>query len=231
VDMMSIGTLLAYTMVGVCVLLLRYRDSSSQSSNFCSYKPLATNDLNDSEEELFPCNNSNTFVFTKKEYLRQCLNLDRVISPTPLSSHVSQHSTIMYTLLCIPVSVLAIHGSSFHHNLMLFFMILKMIMSLIILVRQPQDPSPLPFSVPLVPWLPAASVLINIFLTLKLSWQTWIRFSVWMMLGFLVYGCYGWRNSSEEYRMKGQIPPDEQTTDLKLTKFDQNKNSNDFDIE
>jgi len=231
VDMMSIGTLLAYTMVGVCVLLLRYRDSSSQSSNFCSYKPLATNDLNDSEEELFPCNNSNTFVFTKKEYLRQCLNLDRVISPTPLSSHVSQHSTIMYTLLCIPVSVLAIHGNSFHHNLMLFFMILKMIISLFILARQPQDPSPLPFSVPLVPWLPAASVLINIFLTLKLSWQTWIRFSVWMMLGFLVYGCYGWRNSSEEYRMKGQIPPDEQTTDLKLTKFDQNKNSNDFDIE
>jgi len=229
VDMMSIGTLLAYTMVGVCVLLLRYRDSSSQSSNFCSYKPLATNDLNDSEEELFPCNSSNTFVFSRKEYLRQLFNLDRVISPTPLSSHVAQHSAIMYTILCIPFSILAIHGSSFHHKFMLFFMMLKMIFSLLVLAKQPQDPSPLPFSVPLVPWLPAASVLINIFLTLKLSWQTWVRFSVWMLMGFMVYGGYGWRNSSEEYRMKGQVPPNENTTDLKLGKFDQNKNENDLD--
>eukprot|EP00090_Calanus_glacialis_P016701 TRINITY_DN26134_c0_g1_i1.p1 TRINITY_DN26134_c0_g1~~TRINITY_DN26134_c0_g1_i1.p1 ORF type:complete len:632 (+),score=185.25 TRINITY_DN26134_c0_g1_i1:113-2008(+) len=234
VDMMSIGTLLAYTMVGLCVLLLRYRDSSSQSSNFCSYKPLATNDLNDSEEELFPCNSSNTFVFTRKEYMRQLFNLDKVISPTPLSSHVAQHSAIMYTILCIPFSILVIHGSPFHHKLfppqaMLFFMILKMIFSLVVLNKQPQDPSPLPFSVPLVPWLPAASVLINIFLTLKLSWQTWVRFSVWMLMGFMVYGGYGWRNSSEEYRMKGQVPPNEDTNDLKLGKFDQNKNENDLD--
>jgi len=229
VDMMSIGTLLAYTMVGVCVLLLRYRDSSSQSASFCSYKPLATNDLNDSEEELFPCNanTSNTISFTKKEYLRQCFNLDKVISPTPLSSHVAHHSAIMYTILCIPFSVMAIHGSSFNHQVMMFLMTLKMIFSLIIIAKQPQDPSPLPFAVPLVPWLPAVSVLINIFLTLKLSWQTWVRFSVWMTMGFLVYGLYGWKNSSEEYRMKGQVPPELNTNDLKLSKIDQNKNDMD----
>jgi len=229
VDMMSIGTLLAYTMVGVCVLLLRYRDTSSQSATFCSYKPLATNDLNDSEEELFPCNanTSSTFSFTKKEYLRQCFNLDKVISPTPLSSHVAQHSAIMYTILCIPFSIMAIHGSSFNNKVMLFFMTLKMMFSLIIVAKQPQDPSPLPFAVPLVPWLPAASVLINIFLTLKLSWQTWVRFSVWMTMGFLVYGLYGWRNSSEEYRMKGKVPPELNTNDLKLSKLDQNKNDMD----
>jgi len=228
VDMMSIGTLLAYTMVSVCVLLLRYRDTSSQSATFCSYTPLSTKDLNDSEEELFPCNSntSNNIVFTKKEYLRQCFNLDKVISPTPLSSHVAQHSAIMFTILCIPFSIMAIHGN---HKIMLILMTIKMIISLIIVSKQPQDPSPLPFAVPLVPWLPAASVLINIFLTLKLSWQTWVRFSVWMFVGFLVYGLYGWRNSSEEYRMKGLAPPDQNqiTEDLKLGKFDQNKNDMD----
>lgn len=226
VDMMSIGTLLAYTMVGVCVLLLRYRDSSCQSSNFCSYRPLATNDLNDSEEELFPCNSTNTYVFSKREYLRQCLNLDQVISPTPLSSNVAQHSALMFTVLCIPTSLLCVHGASAQHNLMIVFMVVKMLISLIILAKQPQDPTAIPFSVPLVPWLPAASVFINIFLTLKLSWQTWVRFSVWMMMGFMVYGCYGWKNSSEEYRMKGQVAPDEVSNDLNLHKMDENKNKN-----
>ena len=47
-----------------------------------------------------------------------------------------------------------------------------------------------------VPWLPAASILTNVFLTTKLSLQTWVRFTVWMGVGLLIYGLYGWRNSS-----------------------------------
>ena len=97
-----------------------------------------------------------------------------------------------------------------------------------------QDPNTPPFSVPLVPWLPASSVLTNVMLTTKLSWQTWVRFSVWMTAGFLVYGVYGWRNSSEEYKMKGLQPPEpdnnnEDKGSLKMTKYDQDRNSNYFD--
>ena len=167
-------------------------------------------------------------MFSKREYLRQCLNLDQVISPTPLSSDVAQHSALMFTVLCIPTSLLFVYGTSAHHNLMIVFMVVKMLISLIILAKQPQDPTAIPFSVPLVPWLPAASVFINIFLTLKLSWQTWVRFSVWMMMGFMVYGCYGWKNSSEEYRMKGHVPPEEVSNNLNLHKMDENKTKNDI---
>jgi len=239
VDMMSIGTLLAYTMVGVCVLLLRYRDSSvgSVGSQF-KYSPVSQCDLNDSEEELFPCNAASQGVScNRREYLRQCLNLDQVISPTPLSSHVASHSIILFTLLCVPLSVVLSHESSTSRSMMLAMLIMKMLMCMMVISRQPQDPNSPPFSVPLVPWLPASSVLINILLTTKLSWQTWIRFSVWMAAGFLVYGCYGWRNSSEEYRMQGLKPPnsdqDKQTRNMagevKLSKLDQDKNSNYFD--
>merc|ERR1712127_996922 len=106
-----------------------------------------------------------------------------------------------------------------------------MVISLLILSRQPMDTTNIPFKVPLVPWFPACSILINTFLTLKLSWQTWVRFSIWLSVGLLVYGCYGWRNSSEEYRMKGQIPPNEMKDDLSLDKFDKNKNKSNSKVD
>ena len=48
----------------------------------------------------------------------------------------------------------------------------------------------------LVPVLPAVSILTNVFLTTKLSPETWVRFSVWLLVGILIYAFYGWRNSS-----------------------------------
>ena len=54
----------------------------------------------------------------------------------------------------------------------------------------------------------------------------------------MVYGCYGLRNSSEEYKQKGLKPPEQETMkqivgDLKLDKFgkqqQQDRNSNYFD--
>ena len=46
------------------------------------------------------------------------------------------------------------------------------------------------FKVPLSPVLPIASALICFYLTLNLSVETWIRFVIWMMLGFIIYFSY-----------------------------------------
>ncbi len=51
------------------------------------------------------------------------------------------------------------------------------------------------FSVPLSPWLPWLSAAICVFLMLNLTAETWLRFLVWMAIGFAVYFGYGYRSS------------------------------------
>lgn len=47
------------------------------------------------------------------------------------------------------------------------------------------------FRVPWSPWLPWLSALICLFLMLNLTVETWLRFLVWMLLGFAIYFLYG----------------------------------------
>ena len=52
-----------------------------------------------------------------------------------------------------------------------------------------------PFRVPLSPVVPAISVLACAYLMTNLSLATWIRFVVWMAVGFVVYFGWGRRNA------------------------------------
>lgn len=51
------------------------------------------------------------------------------------------------------------------------------------------------FRVPGNPWLPWLSAALCFYLVLNLSVETWIRFVVWMALGFLIYFAYSRHNS------------------------------------
>jgi APA family basic amino acid/polyamine antiporter len=51
------------------------------------------------------------------------------------------------------------------------------------------------FRVPGNPVVPIASALICLYLMLNLSLETWLRFAIWMVLGFVVYALYGYRRS------------------------------------
>jgi APA family basic amino acid/polyamine antiporter len=65
-----------------------------------------------------------------------------------------------------------------------------------------------PFKVPgnpVVPWLSAA---ICAYLMLTLPLETWIRFAIWMVLGFVIYFVYGYKRSrlSGEPHPSGELP-------------------------
>ena len=91
----------------------------------------------------------------------------------------------------------------------LVFMPTMIFISLVSLTMQPISDEQLNFKVPFVPLLPIASIFINSYLMMKLSFVTWIRFAIWMTIGLVIYAAYGWHNSSEEYRQNGLTPPNE----------------------
>lgn len=62
-----------------------------------------------------------------------------------------------------------------------------------------------PFRTPFSPVLPALSAICCIGLMTNLAADTWLRFVVWLLLGLLVYGFYGYRHSLVGRRAAGEV--------------------------
>ncbi|GBP33886.1 High affinity cationic amino acid transporter 1 [Eumeta japonica] len=72
-----------------------------------------------------------------------------------------------------------------------------LVLLLLVLYRQPrQNTKHLSFAVPLVPLVPYLSVCMNVYLMMQLDHQTWLRFIIWLVVGYLIYFFYGVRNST-----------------------------------
>lgn len=65
----------------------------------------------------------------------------------------------------------------------------------VIVLRRTRPDLPRAFRTPWVPVLPIVSVLACLWLMINLPTETWWRFLVWMLAGFVVYYGYGYRKS------------------------------------
>jgi basic amino acid/polyamine antiporter, APA family len=65
----------------------------------------------------------------------------------------------------------------------------------VIVLRRTRPELDRPFRVPWVPVVPILSMLASLWLMLNLQTSTWIRFGVWMLIGFAVYFGYSMRHS------------------------------------
>jgi APA family basic amino acid/polyamine antiporter len=65
----------------------------------------------------------------------------------------------------------------------------------VIILRRTRPEMPRPYRVPLSPVLPLLGVAFAVYLMKDLPLATWIRFVVWLAVGLIIYGLYGYRNS------------------------------------
>ncbi|WP_455361787.1 amino acid permease [Streptomyces sp. SYSU K21746] len=65
----------------------------------------------------------------------------------------------------------------------------------VIVLRYRRPELPRTFRCPGMPVVPALGVIFSIWLITFLQWQTWARFSVWFLLGLVVYFSYSYRKS------------------------------------
>ncbi len=65
----------------------------------------------------------------------------------------------------------------------------------VVILRRTRPDLPRSFRTPLVPLVPALSVCASLWLMVNLPTQTWVRFGIWMVVGFGVYFLHGRRHS------------------------------------
>ncbi|CAK9818112.1 Probable cationic amino acid transporter [Anthophora plagiata] len=83
-------------------------------------------------------------------------------------------------------------------TIMMFAFLFAIIGVLLAISRKPQNRKSMMFMTPGLPFVPAIAVTVNIYLIFKLSILTLVRFTVWMILGFIMYFYYGIKHSSLE---------------------------------
>ncbi|HSE55507.1 MAG TPA: amino acid permease [Nocardioidaceae bacterium] len=65
----------------------------------------------------------------------------------------------------------------------------------VVVLRRTRPDLPRSFRVPAAPLVATLAVLLCLYLMLNLTGDTWVRFGIWMALGFVVYFAYGQRHS------------------------------------
>ncbi|XP_064611951.1 high affinity cationic amino acid transporter 1-like isoform X2 [Liolophura sinensis] len=249
VDMMSIGTLLAYTLVAVSVLIIRYRvhvvvpehpqsqlppipafetsplymeesslpgagtkrdedengeDTAPGSASFDNHvqtKDVSSEEMYRDSQCLLPAAQDSPLQYESSNLLKRLFR-PLAADPTQQTQKLVIYCVGIVSAIIIVFNTLIIYleaylvKKSFWAIILVAVVGLTAILMVVIIACQPQNKAKVNFKVPFLPVLPVISTFVNIYLMLKLSAATWIRFGVWMALGFVMYFSYGICHSS-----------------------------------
>ncbi|XP_050081335.1 uncharacterized protein LOC126568768 isoform X1 [Anopheles maculipalpis] len=183
VNMLSIGTLMAYTVVAISILILRFSENPDPAIPSTSTRDTyESSNLLKARERV-----------TGSAFFKQLLNLSCLRLPTNVSSSVVGVLVTIYCLLAIALSLTIFYAKDAIYEMeswawILFGVLLGLTLLVLLLISiQPRERADAPFRVPLVPLLPGISIFVNIYLMLMLDVYTWIRFGIWMGIGLVIY--------------------------------------------
>lgn len=230
-DMMSIGTLLAYTLVAVSILFLRYQ--MDQFGTVTEGSTSTNTEINRGGRVLHqygtdaPNMAPNVKPYTQRELVR-CLffNLDKLKTANHASSFASKILILFLILLIILVNCMVVFLREallefIGYQVLLAILLVYILVATIDLCALPSSIPQISFKVPFVPVVPLLSVFANVLLMLNLSGMTWIRFGVWMALGMLIYFFYGiWKSTLNiGTTASTNVPAPTQTLMMPSTKY------------
>nr|AAN17434.1 Unknown protein [Arabidopsis thaliana] len=212
--MVSVGTLLAFTMVAISVLILRYVPPDEQplpsslqeridSVSFICGETTSSGHVGTSDSSHQPLIVNNDALvdvpLIKNQEALGCLVLSEE------TRRIVAGWSIMFT--CVGAFLLSYAASSLSFPGLIRYPLCGvggclLLAGLIALSSIDQDDARHTFGhsggymCPFVPLLPIICILINMYLLVNLGSATWARVSVWLLIGVIVYVFYGRKNSS-----------------------------------
>ncbi|XP_004874945.1 cationic amino acid transporter 4 isoform X2 [Heterocephalus glaber] len=190
VQFLSIGTLLAYTFVAASIIVLRFQKSSPPSSPGPASPDLTAkkyDSFSDHIQLVGAVQASIPEPGQLRPSLRPYLGFLGGLSPgtaVAWALGILVGSAIM--LGCVLVfGDSPLYLPQWGYILLLLISGMVFLLSLLVLGAHQQQHRQDTFQIPLVPLTPALSILLNICLMLKLSYLTWLRFAIWLLIGSL----------------------------------------------
>ncbi|XP_031664024.1 high affinity cationic amino acid transporter 1 [Oncorhynchus kisutch] len=194
VDLMSIGTLLAYTLVAACVLVLRYQPEHPSSLAYQMASTVEEMELSDG----ISAPSMGILPGVKEHFSLKTVLFPDNTEPSALSGFTVNITVSLMGILILVFSILAVQGGFAVWNIVALTVIFMVCVLLTFIIwRQPESKTKLSFKVPLLPFIPVVSMFVNVYLMMQLDRGTWIRFAVWMAIGFVIYFGYGIHHSAE----------------------------------
>ncbi|XP_068340188.1 cationic amino acid transporter 2, vacuolar-like [Pyrus communis] len=215
--MVSVGTLVAFTMVAISVLIVRYvpPDELPMPSSLRESIDSVWLRHGRNSQEINVEDPKTSVTKPLLEEVNITVELPLIKKQLPLINYTLSEAkrrkiagwTIMFT--CVGVLLLTYSASDLAIPSFLRYTFcggggILLLLGLIVLTCIDQDDARHTFGhtggflCPFVPLLPIICILINVYLLINLGADTWARVAVWLLIGVVVYVFYGRSHSSLE---------------------------------
>ncbi|XP_071022998.1 high affinity cationic amino acid transporter 1-like isoform X2 [Oncorhynchus clarkii lewisi] len=188
------GATYAVAVGSLCALSTRYQPEHPSSLAYQMASTVEEMELNDG----ISAPSMGILPGVKEHFSLKTVLFPDNTEPSALSGCTVNITVSLMGLLILVFSILAVQGGFAVWNIVALTVIFMVCVLLTFIIwRQPESKTKLSFKVPLLPFIPVVSMFVNVYLMMQLDRGTWIRFAVWMAIGFVIYFGYGIHHSAE----------------------------------